>query len=122
MKTAVLIMIVVIATSVGDVLIASGLRRLGEITSWKPSDLISFGKKLLSSNPFLGGIFSMVVSFIAFMIVLSWADLSLVVPATSISYVFTTVGAKFYLKETISPLRWAGTAFVCLGVALISLP
>jgi transporter family protein len=122
MKTAVVIMIVVIATSIGDVLIASGLRRLGEITSWKPSDLVSFGKKLLSSRAFLGGIFFMAVSFIAFMIVLSWADLSLVVPATSISYVFTTLGAKFYLKETISPLRWAGTTFVCLGVALISLP
>ena len=122
MKTATLIAIIVMATSLGDVLIASGLRRVGEIASWKPRDLISFGKKLLSSAPFLGGISFMAVSFVAFMIVLSWADLSLVVPATSISYVMTTFGAKFYLKEKISRLRWAGTLLVCLGVGLISLP
>ena len=122
MKTATLIAIIVMATSLGDVLIASGLRRVGEITSWKPRDLISFGQKLLSSTPFLGGISFMAVSFVAFMIVLSWADLSLVVPATSISYVMTTFGAKFYLKEKISRLRWAGTLLVCLGVGLISLP
>jgi drug/metabolite transporter (DMT)-like permease len=122
MKTGILILRVVIATSLGDVLIASGLRRQGEITNWKLRDIILFGRKLLVSLPFLGGVFFMAVSFIAFMIVLSWADLSLVVPATSISYVITTFGAKLYLKEEISRLRWAGTAFVCLGVALISLP
>lgn len=115
-------MIIVTTTSLGDVLIASGLRRLGEITSWKARDLILYGEKIVSSIPFLSGVFFMAVSFVAFMIVLSWADVSLVVPATSISYVITTLGAKFYLKETISSLRWVGTAFVCLGVAMISFP
>ncbi len=115
-------MIIVTTTSLGDVLIARGLRQLGEIASWKARDLILYGKKVTSSTPFLSGVFFMAVSFIAFMIVLSWADVSLVVPATSISYVITTLGAKFYLKETISSLRWVGTAFVCLGVALISFP
>jgi bacterial/archaeal transporter family protein len=115
-------MIIVITTSWGDVLIASGLRHLGEITSWKRKYLTSYGEKMISNIPFLAGVFFMIISFIAFMIVLSWADVSLVVPATSISYVITTLGAKFYLKETISSLRWVGTAFVCLGVALISFP
>ena len=122
LRTAILIMIIVTTTSLGDVLIASGLRRLGEITSWKARDLILYGEKIVSSIPFLSGVFFMAVSFVAFMIVLSWADVSLVVPATSISYVITTLGAKFYLKETISSLRWVGTAFVCLGVAMISFP
>jgi uncharacterized membrane protein len=53
---------------------------------------------------------------------LSWADLSLVLPATSISFVITTLGAKLYLQEKISPARWAGIVLVCIGVALISLP
>ena len=115
-------MIIIISTSLGDVLIASGLRHLGEITSWKARNLILYGKKVISNVPFLSGVFFLTVSLISFMIVLSWADVSLVVPATSVSYVITTLGAKFYLKETISSLRWVGTAFVCLGVALISFP
>jgi len=61
-------------------------------------------------------------SFFAFLAVLSWADLSLIIPATSISFVVSTVGAKLILKERISRLRWAGALLVSLGVALISLP
>jgi len=122
MKTALAITIIVMSTSLGELLIARGLRRVGEFSSVKLRDLISYGKGLLSSITFLGGFIFMAVSFFAFMIALSWADLSLVVPATSISYVVTTLGAKFYLREKISSLRWAGTLFVCLGVLLISFP
>jgi drug/metabolite transporter (DMT)-like permease len=64
----------------------------------------------------------MACSFFAFLAVLSWADLSFVLPATSLSFVITTLGAKFILKEEISRVRLAGTLLVCLGVALISLP
>ncbi len=56
------------------------------------------------------------------MTVLSWADLSFVIPATAIYYVVTVVGAKFLLGEQIDRMRWAGTFLVCFGVALICLP
>ena len=53
---------------------------------------------------------------------LSWANLSFVVPATAIVYVVTVLGAKFFLEEQIDGLRWAGTVLICFGVALICLP
>jgi uncharacterized membrane protein len=53
---------------------------------------------------------------------LSWADLSFIVPATSLSVVTTTLGAKWFLQERMTRLRWVGTLLVCLGVALLSLP
>ena len=122
MKTALAIAIIVMSTSLGELLIARGLRGVGEFSGLKLRDLISYGNKLLLNLTFLGGFIFMAVSFFAFMIALSWADLSLVVPATSISYVVTTLGAKFYLRENVNSLRWAGTLFVCLGVVLISFP
>jgi len=122
MKTALAIAIIVMSTSLGELLIARGLRGVGEFSGLKLRDLISYGNKLLLNLTFLGGFIFMAVSFFAFMIALSWADLSLVVPATSISYVVTTLGAKFYLRENVNSLRWAGTLFVCLGVVLISIP
>lgn len=64
----------------------------------------------------------MAITFFSFLTVLSWADLSFVFPATSLVYVVGTLGAKFILKETVTAQRWAGTALVCLGVALTSLP
>ena len=122
LRTVFLVLIIVVSTSLGDVLITRGLRRVGEVTWASARSVFAYGKKLFATVAFQGGVFFIALSFIAFMIVLSWADLSYVVPATSISYVLTTLGARFYLKENISPLRWAGTVFVCLGVALISLP
>ncbi len=70
------------------------------------------------------GVTGAVVVMIAhgFLAALSFADLSLVVPATSISFAIKTLGAKLFLKEKISRERLIGTLLVCLGVALISLP
>ncbi|MFN8008092.1 MAG: EamA family transporter [Terriglobia bacterium] len=122
MKTAVFILIIVISSSLGDLLVARGMRRLEGFAGSTIHKVIFYAKQVLTNGTLLRGVCFMAVSFFAFMAVLSWAELSLVVPATSFSYVITTAGAKVYLKEHISPLRWAGTVFVCLGVALISLP
>jgi len=77
---------------------------------------------VISNRSFLSGIFFLAIFFFSFLIVLSWADLSLVFPAKSLVYVVSTLGAKWILKETVSLQRWGGIFLVCLGVALISLP
>jgi transporter family protein len=122
MKTALMIAIVVLSTSGGDVLIARGIRQIGEVSSLSPLEWLHMTRRIFRNSNFLAGLFLMAVSFFAFMAVLSWADLSLVVPATSVSYVISTVGAKFILRERVSSLRWMGTLLVGLGVALVSLP
>jgi transporter family protein len=122
MRTAIAIAIVVLAGSAGDLFLTKGMKRAGEISTVSPRSLALIGKKVLTNKFFLvGGVF-MAVSFFAFLAALSWADLSLIIPATSISFVVTTVGAKLILKERISRLRWTGALLVSLGVALISLP
>ena len=65
------------------------------------------------------GIFFLAVSFFSFLSVLAWADMSFVVTTTASVYIVAILGAKFILKERISPLRWAGTLLVGAGVALI---
>jgi len=122
MKTALMIAIVVLASSCGDVLITKGMKQIGEISTLKLRELFVIAKRVLTNKFFLSGVFFMALSFFAFLAALSWADLSLVDPATSLSFVINTVGAKLILKERINSLRWAGTMLVCLGVALISLP
>jgi transporter family protein len=121
MKTAVMIAMIVLADSAGDVLITKGMKQVGEISTIKPKELLSIAQRVLSNRDFLSGIFFMAVTFFSFLTVLSWADLSLVFPATSLVYVASGLGAKFILKETVSLQRWAGILLVCLGVALTSL-
>jgi drug/metabolite transporter (DMT)-like permease len=122
MMTALMIALVVLGGSVGDVFITKGMKQVGEIATLNLRELLRIAGRTLANKWFLVGVWFMTVSFFAFLAVLSWADLSLVLPATSISFVITTIGAKLYLKETISPVRWAGIVMVCIGVALISLP
>ncbi len=122
MMTAVMIAIVVLGGSAGDVFITKGMKQTGEISTVHLGKLARVAMRVLRNVNFLIGIFFMACSFFAFLAVLSWADLSFVLPATSLSFVITTIGAKFVLKEEISRLRLAGTLLVCVGVALISLP
>jgi len=122
MKTAILVLVIVLANSAGEVLIARGLKQVGEISTLRLRELLLIGGRVLTKRDFLAGLFSMAVSFCAFLAVLSWADLSYTIPATSFSYVISTLGARLVLKEKINALRWTGTILVCFGIALISLP
>ena len=122
MDTAFMILIIVLSTSAGEVLIAKGLKEAGEISTLNPGRLLRLGRQMVVNPNVLLGILSMAVSFFAFLAVLSWEKLSYTVPATSFSYVVSTLGAKFILKETINLRRCVGTLLVGLGILLISLP
>ena len=49
------------------------------------------------------------------------ADFSFVLPISALSYLTGGAIAKWYLGEHISPLRWAGTFVITLGVVIIGL-
>ncbi|MCU1238509.1 MAG: hypothetical protein JWP63_6476 [Candidatus Solibacter sp.] len=52
---------------------------------------------------------------------LSWADLSYVLPVTSVGYVVVALIGKFLLNEAITTRRWAGIVLIMAGVALVSI-
>ncbi len=122
MKTAVLIAMIVLADSAGDVLLTKGMKQVGEISTTNPRALLKIGRKVITNRNFLFALFFLALTFLSFLIVLSWADLSLVFPAKSLVYVASTLGAKCILRETVSFQRWAGIFLVCVGVFLVSLP
>ena len=122
MITAMLIAMVVLGGSAGDLLITRGMKQLGEISTLHFGTLVRIAGRALSNRSVLSGVFCMAVSYFSFLGALRLADLSLVLPATSVSFVITTIGARLFLKETISVSRWTGILLVCIGVALISIP
>jgi drug/metabolite transporter (DMT)-like permease len=122
MIIAFLIALVVLGGSAGDLFITKAMKQLGEISTLHVGRLLQTAGRAITNRYFLAGLFFMAVSYFSFLGALRLADLSLVLPATSISFVITTIGARLFLKETISPIRWAGILLVCVGVALISIP
>ena len=65
------------------------------------------------------GVLLLVLWMISRMALLSWADLSYVLPVTSIGYVLVALCGKLLLHEVISGRRWAGIALIMAGVALV---
>jgi drug/metabolite transporter (DMT)-like permease len=115
------IAVIVGATTVGEVMQASAMRRHGEIRDFRPGAL-GRAVALLSRNVFvIASVVAMAVSFFAYLGLLTIADLSFAVPATAITYVLETVLAKYLLKEQVNWLRWIGACLVICGVALVSL-
>lgn len=86
----------------------------------------------LSTSHFIGVFFQIVetplvllgtaleaLHFGILMELLSFGDVSFMIPLTSIGYVVTPLTALFLLHETVPPERWAGIVLICCGVAVI---
>ncbi|MBD1824455.1 EamA family transporter [Cyanobacteria bacterium FACHB-DQ100] len=111
----------VFADSIGNIFISAGMKQMGE---FHPFPLKTLPRRLLhvfNNFQISCGIFSTVVGFFLFISLLSWANLSLVYPSTSLTYVVSLFGARFILHENISRARLLGTILVGVGVALVSI-
>lgn len=120
--TALVIVIIVLADTAGDILLTKGIRQVGEVSTLVPRELLRIGARLARNPHFVVSLACMAIHFVGFLALLSWADLSFVFPATCLVYAAGTLGAKFILGERITAHRWAGTMLVCAGVALLSFP
>ena len=65
------------------------------------------------------GVVLQVFWLLARMALLSRADLSFVVPATSVGYALSAGLAQRFLGESVSLEHWAGIALICLGSAFV---
>jgi drug/metabolite transporter (DMT)-like permease len=75
--------------------------------------------RVLASGTIWLGIGSLISFFVAYMLVLSWADYSYVQPASSVAYAVVALLAHYMLREVVSPLRWLGVLIICLGVVVV---
>ncbi len=119
LKTVLLISVIVVFAPLGNVLLGKGMRGVGSAVTWQPQEL---GRVLLriAASPYIWlGIVSLLTFFVAYMVVLSWADYSYVQPASSFSYLVVAVLGYLLLGEVISPLRWLGIAVICAGVFVV---
>jgi uncharacterized membrane protein len=65
------------------------------------------------------GLLLLIVWLMMRMALLSWADLSYVVPVTAVGYVLVAVVGKVLLNEQITMKRWAGIGLIVAGVSLV---
>lgn len=112
----------VFTAAAGDVLIALAMRRIGDLGVLRRSHgMLAVIARVLTSAAFFGGVFFMAMAFFSNLVGLSWADLSLMGPATAaLTFVINALAAKFFLHEDVDRRRWIATIFVCCGVLLLT--
>lgn len=120
LKTYFWILVMVFFGPLGNVLLGKGMKHVGTVAVRNPREIIHTLMLIFSSGTIWFGIASLVTFFIAYTLVLSWADYSYVQPASSIAYGVAALLAHFLLKEVISPTRWLGVIIICLGVFVVS--
>jgi len=119
LKTFLMITIMVLAGPLGNVLLGKGMKSIGKITVTSPSDLWHLLLRIFSTGSIWLGVASLLTFFLAYMLVLSWADYSYVQPASSVAYAVVAVLGVALLGEAVSPIRWLGIAIICLGVFVV---
>ena len=65
------------------------------------------------------GIASLLTFFVAYMVVLSWADYSFVQPASAVSYGIVALLSFFLLHEVVKPLQRHGVSIISCGVLIV---
>jgi drug/metabolite transporter (DMT)-like permease len=118
-KTYALIFVMVIFGPLGDVLLSKGMKHVGAISSFTPASLAHLFSAVFSTGMIWLGIASLLTFFVAYMLVLSWADYSFVQPASSIAYGIVALLGYIVLGEVITPTRWIGVLIICLGVFIV---
>ncbi len=107
---------VTLFSAIGDSLLAQGMRQVGAVSLSRLPALIA-----TILNPWIVlGILFLLGFFAAYMTALSWADLTYVLPATSLGYVLLALIARFFLQEHVTTARWLGIALIAAGVGFVT--
>ncbi len=120
LKTIVLMILAVTAGTVGDILLAKGMKELGDLSTMNLRGILEIAVRAMTEWKIVVGTAMLAIFFFLWLAVLSWEDLSVALPMQALNYVLVAILAKYYLHEQVSPLRWAGIMLVCVGVMLIT--
>jgi uncharacterized membrane protein len=120
MRVWLLLAVVVLAGTGGEVAVTRAMKQIGEVHQFHPRALLRvLGRAMLVKWMWLGlGLLAM--AFFSLLALLSWENVSYVVPLTALSYVVGALMAKLFLGEEVDHIRWLGVLLVVVGVVLVA--
>jgi uncharacterized membrane protein len=108
--------IVAVTAPLGDTLLSFGMEEVGPVSIHHLATLFY----AFRVPEVLIGIALLIAFFGSYLASLSWADLTFVLPATSIGNVIVALLARFWKHEHISPMRWIGIVLITAAVGFIA--
>jgi len=118
-KVILMLGVLICASAGGEIAMTYGMKRTGELDGFHPRSILRFLSRAVRCTWVWLAVPLLAISFYSLLILLSWAPISLVIPASAFNYVTGTIGAKYLLREHVTPKRWLGVVLVFLGVLLV---
>jgi drug/metabolite transporter (DMT)-like permease len=119
MREALLLFLVVVSGTGGEICVTRAMKRVGEVKDFRPLAVVRVILRAMKLPWMWIGISMMALAFFSLLAVLSIENVSFVVPITALNYAAGALGGKFFLGERVTPRRWAGVLIVCMGVTLV---
>ena len=119
MREALLLFLVVVSGTGGEICVTRAMKHVGEVTDFRPLALVRVILRAMKVTWMWIGIAMMALAFFSLLAVLSIENVSFVVPVTALNYAAGALGGKFFLGERVTHRRWAGVLLVCIGVTLV---
>ena len=117
LKTRILTLVVILTNVLGNFALSLGMK--ANIVAAASAGISPYVRAFFSPMVLLG-VSLLILWMLSRMALMSWADLSFVLPITSIGYVISAMMGKFFLDEYVSSQRWAGTLLIVAGMELVS--
>jgi drug/metabolite transporter (DMT)-like permease len=119
MKTLVLVAIASFLGGSGHVLLAKGMKTIGDMTEAPSHRLVGMAVRVVSNPWVLLGVALQATFFGMYLALLSRAEVSQVLPMTAMDYIVVVVLAQVVLAEAVTPIRWLGVALISAGVLMV---
>lgn len=119
MREAFALFLVIVAGTGGELCVTRAMKKLGEVTDFRPASLLRFMYRAMRVGWMWIGLALMTLGFFALLAMLSIENVTFVVPITALSYAAGALGAVLFLREKISMQRWVGVLIVCIGVSIV---
>jgi drug/metabolite transporter (DMT)-like permease len=118
-KVILMLIVFICSGTGGEIAVTYGMKKIGEPESFRSRALLRFLWRAVRSGWVWFALPLLAASFYSLLILLSWAPISLVIPASAANYIVGVLGAKYILKEEVTARRWLGVGMVFLGVILV---
>ena len=119
-KTFAIILVMVACANAGDLMLKRGMTQIGAVPLSVAGLEHAFLLTVTSATIWIAILF--LIGFTAsYMMLMSWADYSYVMPAGAFGYALLTLLAVVFLHERVSPRRWIGVILICVGVLVVGL-
>jgi len=118
-REAIFFFFIVVAGTGGELCVSRAMKSVGEVHDFRPRALVRFAMHALRLPWMWLGVALMSLGFFSLLGILSFQEVSFVVPVSALSYAAGAFGAKAFLGEQINRNRWIGIAIVSIGVTIV---